>query len=160
MLPALIIAINLVSCTIAPLDTNQNNGQSDRSISPPPAKSPVLTKPSSITSSMSDINIFKSDNGQVLTLRIGQTLRINLAENPTTGYRWSKAANLDTQVLQLKSDDFNLPSNAAIGAGGERVFTFQAQKVGQVKLQLKNMREWEGEQSAIERFEVTVRVTE
>ena len=150
MLPALLVAINLVSC----------NGQGDRAISPPPAKSPILTKPSSITSSMSDINISKSDNGRVLTLKIGQTLRLSLAENPTTGYRWSKMTGLDTQVLQLKSDDFQLPSSAAIGGGGVRVFTFQAQKVGQVKLQLKNMREWESEQSAIEQFEVTVQVTE
>ena len=67
---------------------------------------------------------------------------------------------MDTQVLQLKNDDFQLPSSAAIGGGGVRVFTFQAQKVGQVKLQLKNMREWESEQSAIEQFEVTVQVTE
>ncbi len=150
MLPALFVAINLVSCT----------GQGDRSISPPPAKSPILTKPSSITSSMSDINISKSDNGRVLTLKIGQTLRLSLAENPTTGYRWSERTSLDTQVLQLKNDDFQLPSSAAIGGGGVRVFTFQAQKVGQVKLQLKNMREWESEQSAIEQFEVTVQVTE
>ncbi|MBD2213003.1 protease inhibitor I42 family protein [Nostoc linckia FACHB-104] len=109
--------------------------------------------------SMSEVTLSKVNNGQVVTLKCRQILIVHLDENPTTGYRWSKPT-LDTQVLQLKSDKFNLPSNAGIGSGGQHVFTFQANNPGHVKLQLKNLREWAGEQSNIEQFEVTVQVIE
>lgn len=47
-----------------------------------------------------------------------------------------------------------------MGGGGQRVFTFQANNPGQVKLQLKNLREWIGEESTIEQFQVSVQVSE
>lgn len=108
---------------------------------------------------MSEVTLSKLNNGQFVTLKRGQILILTLEENSTTGYRWSKPT-LNTQVLQLKSDNFNLANNTGIGGGGQRVFTFQANNLGQVKLQLKNFREWTGEQSTVESFEVTVQVIE
>ena len=43
-----------------------------------------------------------------------------------------------------------------IGAGGTRTFTFIAKNAGTVDLQLKLWREWEGDSSIRERFEVTI----
>ncbi|MBD2665315.1 hypothetical protein B6N60_00084 [Richelia sinica FACHB-800] len=106
---------------------------------------------------MSEVTLSQLNNGQVVTLKRGQILILSLEENSTTGYRWSKPT-LNTQVLQLKTDELKLANNAGIGSGGQRVFTFQANNLGQVKLQLKNFREWTGEQSTIESFEVTVLV--
>lgn len=108
---------------------------------------------------MSEVTLSQADSGTVFTLKRGQTLILRLDENPTTGYRWSLPA-LDTEVLQFKSDDFNRVSNTGIGAGGQRVFTFQANNPGQVKLGLKNLREWVGEESTIKQFQVTVQVSE
>ncbi|MEG4008566.1 protease inhibitor I42 family protein [Microcoleus sp. Pol11C1] len=108
---------------------------------------------------MSELTLSQADSGTVLTLKRGQTLTLRLDENSTTGYRWSLSA-LDTEVLQLKSDDINLGSNLGMGGGGQRVFTFQANNPGRVKLQLKNLREWVGEESTIEEFQVTVQVSE
>lgn len=109
--------------------------------------------------SMSEVTLSQADSGTVLTLKRGQILILRLDENSTTGYRWSLPA-LDTEVLQLKSDDINLPSNTGIGGGGQRVFTFEANNPGQVKLQLKNLRDWVGDESTIEQFQVTVQVSE
>ncbi|MEG4212191.1 protease inhibitor I42 family protein [Microcoleus sp. S13_B4] len=108
---------------------------------------------------MSEVTLSQADSGTVLTLKRGQTLILRLDENSTTGYRWFLPA-LDTEVLQLKSDDINVPSNLGIGGGRQRVFTFQANNPGNVKLQLKNLREWVGDESTIEEFEVSVQVSE
>ncbi|MBE9228823.1 protease inhibitor I42 family protein [Phormidium sp. LEGE 05292] len=108
---------------------------------------------------MSEVNLTQVDNGKVITLKRGQILTLRLDENPTTGYRWSNPT-FNAQVLQLNSDNFNLPSNSAIGGGGQRVFTFQANNSGQVRLQFKKLREWVGDSSTIEQFEVTIQVTE
>jgi inhibitor of cysteine peptidase len=108
---------------------------------------------------MSEVTLSQADSGTVLTLKRGQTLILCLDENSTTGYRWSLPA-LDTEVLELKSDEINLPSNPGIGSGSQRVFTFQANNPGRVKLQLKNLREWVGDESTIEEFQVSVQVSE
>ncbi len=143
MLPILILSAYLVSCTpqIPAIAPNSN-----------------ITSPSG-SSTMSEVILSKVDNSKTITLRRGQMLILRLDENPTTGYRWSSPI-MDEQVLQVKSDDLNLPSNTAIGGGGQRIFTFQANNLGQVKLQLKNWREWTGEQSIVDKFEVTIQVVE
>src|SRR6476620_4672331 len=106
-------------------------------------KQQYIQPPSSppTSQSMSELTLSQADSGTVLNLKRGQTLTLRLDENSTTGYRWSLSA-LDTEVLQLKSDDMNLGSNLGMGGGGQRVFTFQANNPGRVKLQLKNLREW------------------
>lgn len=106
---------------------------------------------------MSDITLTNADNGKTLTLKTGQTITLRLAENPTTGYRWSIPV-LNAQVLQLTDDRFDPSSSGAIGGGGQRTLTFQAQQPGQMSLSLKNRREWEDESSAIESFTVTIQI--
>jgi inhibitor of cysteine peptidase len=106
---------------------------------------------------MSDMTLTNADNGKTLTLKPGQTLALRLAENPTTGYRWSIPA-LNSQVLQLIGDRFDPSGSSAIGSGGQRILTFQAQQPGQISLSLKNRREWEDEASAGESFTVTIQV--
>lgn len=108
---------------------------------------------------MSEVTLSQLNNGQVVTLKRGEILILSLEENSTTGYRWSKPI-LNTQVLQLKNDNLKLANNIGIGSSGQRVFTFQANNLGQMKLQLQNCREWTAEESTVESFEVTVRVIE
>lgn len=62
-------------------------------------------------------------------------------------------------VLELESSDFDPPHGTAIGAGGRRTFRFRARRAGTTDLALKLWREWEGDSSIIERFQVSVRVT-
>jgi inhibitor of cysteine peptidase len=161
MLLFLLPLIYLVSCTLQSPDTTPNAQTPSLSVSTvQPKPLSIQSSQSPLTSrSMSEMTLSQVDNGKIVALKRGQILMLHLDENPTTGYRWSKPT-LDTQVLQLKSDNFNLPSNAGMGGGGQHVFTFQANNPGKVKLQLKNLREWTGDQSTIEQFEVTVQVIE
>ncbi|BAY09388.1 protease inhibitor I42 family protein [Calothrix sp. NIES-2098] len=155
MFPALIITTYLVSCIPQAPKTTPNNQTSLPPVVTPSLRSPKLP----LKSGMSEVTLSQADNGKIITLKRGQILKLRLDENPTTGYRWSMSVP-DSQVLQLNSDNFNQPSNAGIGAGGQRVFAFHANNPGKAKLQMKKLREWIGEQSTIEQFEVTVQVTE
>jgi len=106
---------------------------------------------------MSVITLTQADQGKSVTLQPGQTLVVELPENPTTGFRWAIARN-DDATLALRDSDYAQAVGAGIGGGGRRTFTFVAQKPGTVNLQLKLWREWEGDSSVIERFDATIDV--
>jgi len=161
MLLALILSTYLVSCTPLSPSIAPNTRITSLAQSAAQPKQQSIQQPQSphTSQSMSEVTLSQADSGTVLTLKRGQTLILRLDENSTTGYRWSLPA-LDTEVLQFKSDDINLPSNTGIGGGGQRVFTFQANNPGRVKLQLKNLREWVGDESTIEEFQVSVQVSQ
>lgn len=106
---------------------------------------------------VSPLIITQNDQGKIFTVRSGDRISINLAENPTTGYEWA-IDKIDSQVIELEDSEFSLPENAGIGGGGERIFTFKTKAVGIAKLQLKEWRPWEGDRSIVQRFEVTLQI--
>ncbi len=106
---------------------------------------------------MSMITLTQADRGKAVTLQPGQTLVMDLPENPTTGFRWAIARN-DDATLALRDSNYAPAAGAGIGGGGRRTFTFVAQQPGSVNLQLKLWREWEGDSSVTERFEATIDV--
>src|SRR5262249_8797977 len=75
------------------------------------------------------------DNGRRLTLPVQQTIRITLAENPTTGYRWQFLEN-GAPVLRLTKDSFQRGSSSAVGAGGNRILEFLTDAAGTASLRL------------------------
>ncbi len=92
------------------------------------------------------------DNGRTVEVSVGSLLTVRLQENPTTGYSWSvEAAN----GLGKVEDSFEA-GGAAIGAAGVRVLQFRATRPGSHELRLKNWREWEGEDSVINRFGINI----
>jgi inhibitor of cysteine peptidase len=106
---------------------------------------------------MSEITIVQSDVGKTFAVRRGDLIVIRLAENPTTGYRW-EVDMADDRVIALQGSDYAEANGAGIGGGGTRTFTFKAQAPGTVQVALRLRREWEPEDSAIDRFDVTIRV--
>jgi inhibitor of cysteine peptidase len=108
---------------------------------------------------VSTITLTRADSGKVVETRAGDTLVVRLGENPTTGYRWAiETLNADEVVLQ--SEEYLRASGAAVGGGGERRFTFKAQRAGTATVQLKLWRAWEGDASIVERFTVMIQVQE
>ena len=108
---------------------------------------------------MPDSILTENDNGKEVEVPMGTRVRIDLPENPTTGYRWS-LRDFKNEVLALKSDDYVLNRSPNIGGGGIRQFCFEGKSPGKSKLCLKNMRAWEGEEAAGKTFTVTVTVGE
>lgn len=113
--------------------------------------------------SMSPIVLSQADNGKLIETNWGQTMSIRLTENPTTGYRWEvDSTNVGfeegNEVLILESSSFVTTPTAGVGGGGERTFTFKAANVGTTHLQMKLWQSWEGSNSVIELYSLTVRV--
>ena len=76
-----------------------------------------------------------------IAVRRGQTFRITLDSNPTTGYAWRLGAPLPDVVRLVESRYFPGPDAAHLmGAGGREVWTFQAVQPGQGAIQLEYAR--------------------
>lgn len=91
-----------------------------------------------------DQMLTEADNGKPVTLKVGDTLTVQLASNPSTGYSW-KVIEDDTAVLeQVGEPQFDLGSKTPMpGAGGTETFTFRATAAGTTTLTLLYSRPWE-----------------
>lgn len=92
------------------------------------------------------------DRGRTVEIEAQSLLTVRLKENPTTGYQWKVESAGGLEVL---SDNFERIGDG-IGAAGVRVFKFRAVETGSHKLSLRNWREWEGENSIIDRFNAII----
>ena len=99
------------------------------------------------------------NRGASIDAELGETILVRLDETPTSGYRWA-LDHLDKEVLAAEASEFELPANAAIGAAGQRTFTFKAigHGIGHIALALR--RRWEDPGPAVDQFEISVRVGE
>ena len=109
------------------------------------------------SSHVATITLTRADNGNAVALGVGDRLVLRLEENPTTGYRWALETH-DDNVVSLLHQEYGTSPHAAVGGGGQRSWTFIAQKAGTDTLQLKLWRPWEGESSITRRFTVTLHV--
>jgi len=104
---------------------------------------------------VSVITLTAADNKKLVNLNRGDEVVIRLPESPTTGYRWA-LEQFDAGILTSLSRDY-APAEA-IGGSGEAAFAFKAEKPGSTQITLKLWREWEGERSVTERFEIKITV--
>ena len=83
--------------------------------------------------------------GQDSTIQavVGEEFSIILESNPTTGYSWKFAANLDEKVIQLIRDEFIPPDNIRKGAPGDQLWTFRRVGEGSTTISLEYLRPWE-----------------
>lgn len=98
----------------------------------------------------------QTDNDRTAEVHIGDSVRINLPENATTGFRWT-IDGYDEQLFEVVATEPHYPKNS-IGAGGDVSFTFRAKKPGSGEIALKNWRHWEGDSSVTNRFRVRLRI--
>jgi inhibitor of cysteine peptidase len=105
---------------------------------------------------MSSLVLTEKDKGKAITVHQGDQIVINLQENPTTGYRWA-VDKIDNAIIPDQVGYTQSPSGS-IGSGGRRSFAFEAKGLGTAHLQLKLWREWEGDASIIDRFDVTIQI--
>lgn len=98
--------------------------------------------------------IDQSRNGDTVDVVAGEPFRIQLSENPTTGYRWQLASPAHAE-LRVVDDAFALAQDKP-GGGGMRHWTFVADHPAVVTLQFERKRSWETQ--AAETFTVTIDV--
>ena len=97
-----------------------------------------------------------ADNGRTIDLRVGDAITLRLPENASTGYRWAVDA-ADANLIEIKEGDYVSQSKMP-GGGGERQWSIQAKAAGSAQLKLKRWREWQGEGSVVERYEIHLRI--
>jgi inhibitor of cysteine peptidase len=94
----------------------------------------------------------ETDNDRTMDIAVGDTVRISLPENATTGYRWA-IDRVDDDVIEAVGSDPHYAKNA-VGSGGDVVFTFKGRKSGSGEIVLKYWRHFEGDASVQKRFRV------
>ena len=100
-----------------------------------------------------------ADDGQTVTMVVGDALQVMLAENPTTGYVWAIVTN-DDAVLRLSDEPAYEAESDALGAGGTRTFLFNAVGAGTSVLRLVNARQQDTAVEPAATFEITVQVSD
>jgi inhibitor of cysteine peptidase len=99
---------------------------------------------STLLKAVKSMDLSYRDSGRTLDLRTGQTIRIELAENPTTGYRWQTAQSGEP-VLEPAGDSFRRGSSPGLGAGGTRTLDFRVNSPGTATLRLLYQRSGESD---------------
>ena len=96
----------------------------------------------------------------VMNASVGKELTVTLGSNPTTGFRWSKFAEIsDETIVQQTSQmyfDTSTETPPIPGTAGEEVWTFKALKAGTTTIFMDYSRSWDEED--IGQWTVTITV--
>lgn len=77
-----------------------------------------------------------TEDGSRIDVAVGGEFVIVLESNPTTGFAWALAAELDAAVLELVDDVYVAPESDLVGAPGRQELTFRAVGDGSTFVQL------------------------
>lgn len=83
-----------------------------------------------------------ADKGSNVQIKVGDTLEVRLASNPSTGYMWYVHPK-STALLKLTGQTQTDAADPGVGRPIVQVFTFQPRRAGDVILLLRYARAWE-----------------
>ena len=91
---------------------------------------------------------------------VGDSFKIALCSNRTTGFQWSESAQISDQTILQQTDyEFVAPeAEGIVGAAGKEVWTFQALNEGTAKIALDYSRPWEVGEKGTWSFNLVVTV--
>jgi len=94
---------------------------------------------------------------QETEIAVGDSLTVTLESNATTGFQWELAEISDQTVLAEVGHEYQAPeAGAAVGAGGQEVWTFKALKKGKSTISMQYLRPWEEDVEPAQTFALTV----
>lgn len=104
------------------------------------------------------IALSDGDNGGTIHIQPGDTVRIKLRSNPTTGYSWALTGKLDEKVLKSNGNEYKVNDHpeGMVGVGGNDTWTFQALAAGKTEIVLGYARPWEKDKEPAKTFKTTV----
>jgi inhibitor of cysteine peptidase len=103
----------------------------------------------------------ESYNGQTVSLAVGDSIDLALAENPTTGYRWrlvQGATKADNAACPCVKDDFEPGRTGVAGQGGTHRWEFKAAEPGDCAIKLEYRRSWEKDTEPERTFRIQLEV--
>lgn len=86
--------------------------------------------------------IIAADAGAPVSVSAGDEFFVALDSNPTTGYAWTQSIG-DGKVLAYEGNVYQPPSSGAIGAGGQQIFIYHANRSGATTLVFAYARSFE-----------------
>jgi inhibitor of cysteine peptidase len=88
----------------------------------------------------------KKHINQNVTLAVGDSLRIILASNASTGYQWSAQAQISDPAVVVQRDHLYAapPGVGPPGSSGTETWTFQALKAGTTTVSTSYSQPWPG----------------
>jgi inhibitor of cysteine peptidase len=114
----------------------------------------VISSPKEVKMSSS---LTAADNGRTVELPVGDEVALRLPENATTGYRWA-IDSADANLVDIKEGQY-VSTSEKMGGGREAQWLIKAKAPGATSIKLKRWRQWEGESSIVERYEITLRIS-
>jgi inhibitor of cysteine peptidase len=99
----------------------------------------------------------ESYDGKEVEVTIGQTLEVQLNENPTAGFRWNLTSKGEPQCLLL--DDSYDVSSTTPGQGGIHSWRFRAEENGECQIKFAYGRQWQQDAKPAQTFTLKVRIT-
>lgn len=94
----------------------------------------------------------------LLEMSVGQTLKLTLPENPTTGYIWQVAEPQNIlKVEEIYRQDQGESQPPMVGMSGQKQFIFTALQPGEEWIHVKHGRSWE--QNPVDEWRCRVRIS-
>jgi len=93
-----------------------------------------------------------------IEVNAGDSFKVTLCSNPTTGFEWSESAQIgDQAVVKQVNHKFTAPKNKQLaGAAGQEIWTFRALQEGTTTISMEYSQPWEGGTKVEWTFELTV----
>ncbi|MCU0483329.1 MAG: protease inhibitor I42 family protein [Chloroflexi bacterium] len=91
-----------------------------------------------------------------VTVAAGETFRITLCSNPSTGFAWETPVIAGTAGVTLVDHQTAPASGSMPGAAGAEAFTFRAASAGTATIDFAYSRPWEGGEKAVWTVQVSV----
>ena len=104
-----------------------------------------------------EIIVTQKDNTKNVELEVGDTLKVVLAGNPTTGYTW-QLLSFNKAHLQLIQESYTSSNSTLCGAGGTYTFELSAVAKGTSPISLVYHRSWEKDLPPYRTFDLTIEV--
>jgi inhibitor of cysteine peptidase len=103
-----------------------------------------------------EISADLADNGSTLKISTGDTLRLELESNPSTGYLWVFGAPFDPELLVMVSESYDREkdSDKRVGSPMKRIMTFKAVAPGRTGIKLDYKRPWERNEAPVKTYEL------
>lgn len=102
------------------------------------------------------VRVTEADSGTTVRVRAGDTVRIALSANETTGYRWALTRRPRPAVARITFAGSQPGSSGMPGAGGTQVYRLRAEGRGRTRFAARYAQV--GSNTVGERFRIRIRV--
>lgn len=118
---------------------------------------PALASAACSSESAPTVELTAADSGATVKLETGQTLKIALDANRSTGFSWKLDAPVPALLEQSGEPVYEVASDR-VGAPGTETWTFIARSPGEANLTMVYGRPFEADAERAGQFEITVLV--